>query len=407
MPPKQDSNPKILMVMNGPPWSTWTMSGVSRGVCDALLQKGVLYGAISHRCPSKRNFKKPSFFYRWGELFNQLKERFIRGDYKSWESESSSGLVDILEKAPESTAVIYTYVNPEYEPSIDLRRFRWIGISLLDAVNYQAYGHDNTDDISLKEKFQKQYQTIHQSEGIFTHSSYGADSIATDFGYPREKIFPIGAGASLNFKKKKNSDIKRYSRANILFIGRDWERKGGPLAYSAFLLLKEKIPHATLTIVGPTKQPVFGSGIIFEGFLRKHKYLEKRKLKKLYRNASLFCTPSVCETWGLVYVEAAASGLPIAGTSEWAMPDIVLDGKTGILVKERSAEKLAEAMHRILENPNETKRMGDAAMEYVDQVLDWPNVADRIMAAVSPALLQGRNPKWLPKDIVRSPSSKL
>ena len=158
--------------------------------------------------------------------------------------------------------------------------------------------------------------------------------------------------------------------------------------------------------MGPTEQPVFGNGIIFEGFLRKHKYRERRKLKKLYRNASLFCTPSVCETWGLVYVEAAASGLPVAGTDEWAMPDIVLNGKTGVLVKERSSEKLAEAMYQILKSSQEAKKMGDAAMEYVDQVLDWPNVADRMMAAVSPDLLQGRNPRWLPEDIVRQYGQK-
>lgn len=406
MASKQDSNPKILMVMNGPPWSTWTMSGVSRGVCGALLQRGVLYGAISHRCPSKRNFRKPSIFYKWAEKFQQLKDRLVKREPKPWVSESSGGLAALLGKAPESTAVVYTYVNPDFEPAMNLRRFRWIGISLLDAARHQAYGHENLDEKSLQEKFQKQYQTIHQSEGIFTHSSYGADSIARDFDYPREKIFPIGAGASLQFKYGKENSVERYRRANILFIGRDWERKGGPLAYSAFLLLREKIPHATLTIVGPTEQPVFGNGIIFEGFLRKHKYFERRKLKKLYRNASLFCTPSVCETWGLVYVEAAASGLPVAGTDEWAMPDIVLNGKTGVLVKERSAEKLAEAMYQILKSPQEAKKMGDAAMEYVDQVLDWPNVADRMMAAVSPDLLQGRNPRWLPEDIVRQHGQK-
>ena len=203
MASKQDSNPKILMVMNGPPWSTWTMSGVSRGVCGALLQRGVLYGAISYRCPSKRNFRKPSTFYKWAEKFQQLKDRLVKREPKPWVSESSAGLAALLGKAPESTAVVYTYVNPDFEPAVNLRRFRWIGISLLDAARHQAYGHENLDEKSLKEKFQKQYKTIHQSEGIFTHSSYGADSIARDFDYPREKIFPIGAGASLQFKNGK------------------------------------------------------------------------------------------------------------------------------------------------------------------------------------------------------------
>ena len=402
MASQQDSNPKILMVMNGPPWSTWTMSGVSKGVCGALLHKDVLYGAISHRCPSNRNLVKPSIFYKWGEVLQQLKDRFFKRTFEPWQSESSKGLAQILQNVPQSTAVIYTYVNPDFEPSTNIRRFRWIGISLLDAARHKAYGHEDIDDEALKEKYQKQHKTIHQSEGIFTHSSYGADSIARDFGYPRERIFPIGAGASLQFKRTENTSIERYRRSNILFIGRDWERKGGPLAHKAFLLLKEKIPHATLTIVGPTEQPVFGEGIIFEGFLRKHKFLEKRRLKKLYLKASLFCTPSVCETWGLVYVEAATSGLPVVGTDEWAMPDIVINGKTGVLTKERSPEALAEAMYLVLKDPDQAKKMGEAAMDYVEKVLDWPNVADRIIAAISPEFFQGHQPRWLPEDIERT-----
>jgi glycosyltransferase involved in cell wall biosynthesis len=398
---QKNSNPKILMVMNGPPWSTWTMSGVSKGVCGALLEKGALYGAVSHRCSSNRNFSKPSIFYKGGEFFYKLKGRIFEQSIQSWRSESSEGLAEILDQAPKSTAVIYTYVNPKYGASTNVRRFRWIGISVLDAARHEAYGHENMDDEALKEKYQKQHETIHRSEAIFTHSSYGADSIARDFDYPRENIYPIGAGASIQFKGAKNTSIERYRRSNILFIGRDWERKGGPLAYKAFMLLKEKIPHATLTIVGPTKQPVFGEGVIFEGFLRKHKYLENRKLKKLYLKASLFCTPSVCETWGLVYVEAAASGLPVVGTNEWAMPDIVINGKTGVLTQGRSPEVLAKAMYQVLKNPDEAKKMGDAAIIHVDDVLDWPNVADRIIAAISPEILENRRPNWLPEDIDR------
>jgi len=101
-------------------------------------------------------------------------------------------------------------------------------------------------------------------------------------------------------------------------------------------------------------------------------------------------------------VEAAAAGLPVVGTDEWAMPDIVVNGKTGVLTEERSPEALAEAMYQVLQDPDEAKRMGEAASNYVEEVLDWPNVADRIIAAISPESLKGRQPKWLPEDIDRS-----
>ncbi|HAB39531.1 MAG TPA: hypothetical protein DCE52_16290 [Rhodobacteraceae bacterium] len=393
--------PQIIMVMNGPPWSEWTMSGVSKGVSEALLKRGVLYGAISHRCSIKLNSKRPDRFSQLREKLRAFIGLISEPEMSPWISEDDHSLAPLLNLAPDFTPVIYTYVNPIFSQNRKLRRFRWIGISILDAVKYESYGYEGISEKTLAKKYQEQYETIHQSEAIFTHSSYGAESISRDFDYPREKIFPIGAGASIVFRYPVKSDSTRYKRANILFVGRDWERKGGPLAYDAFLLLKEKIPHATFTIVGPTVQPVFGDGVIFEGFLRKHKFFERRKIKKLYLEASLFCTPSVCETWGLVYVEAAASGLPIIGTHEWAMPDIVINGKTGVLVKERTQEALCDAMYEVLCDPLSAQRMGSAAISHVDQVLDWPNVADRIIAAISPESLQNRQPRWLPQDLDR------
>jgi glycosyltransferase involved in cell wall biosynthesis len=317
-------------------------------------------------------------------------------------SEDSPGISKYLSEVPPRTPVIYTYLNPEYRSNYNLRRFRWIGISILDAIKHGSYGYTGLSQEKADEKFLKQQETIDQSEAIFTHSSYGADSIARDFNYPREKIFPIGAGASLQFKGDKNIIKSRYSRGNILFVGRDWERKGGPLVYQAFKLLKARVPHATLTIVGPSQPPVHGEGVIFEGFLRKHKYFERRRLMELFRRASIFCTPSVCETWGLVYVEAAASGLPIVGTDEWAMPDIVVNGKTGLLCGDRTAESLSNAMFEILNDPEKANQMGLNAVRHVDEVLDWPNVVDRIIAAISPSSLNGRQPKWLPQDIERN-----
>lgn len=402
MASKITTKPKILMVMNGPPWSSWTMSGVSAGVCNELRRRDFLYGAISHRCLGTSTLKSPGYLFDLYEKACRWLNLLLSRSQKPWTSENSAGLAELLGHAPAQLPVIYTYVNPEYSELYGLRRFRWIGISILDAAHNKAYGYEDISEDSLRKKFDQQYSTVHKCEAIFTHSSYGAESIARDFNYPRDKIFPIGAGASLKFDGQKNTDIERYKRANILFVGRDWERKGGPLVYQAFLRLKEKIPEATLTIVGPTTAPVSGDGIIFEGFLRKHKYFERRRLKKLFQKASLFCTPSVCETWGLVYVEAAACGLPIVGTDEWAMPDIVINEKTGILSCERTAMVLADGMEAILSDPSVAKTMGEAAIEHVRDVLDWPHVVDRIIAGIYPESLGGRQPQWLPGDLHRT-----
>ena len=72
MPSAQTTKPKILMVMNGPPWSSWTMSGVSAGVCQELLRRDFLYGAVSNRCLSARTLRSPGYLHHFYEKFGNF-----------------------------------------------------------------------------------------------------------------------------------------------------------------------------------------------------------------------------------------------------------------------------------------------------------------------------------------------
>ena len=102
--------------------------------------------------------------------------------------------------------------------------------------------------------------------------------------------------------------------------------------------------------------------------------------------------PSICEPWGLVYVEAAQAGMPIVGFHEWSLPDIVEDGVTGRLTTTRTAQGLAEMLIDVLSDPKRASQMGRAAHRRFHDVLDWPHVVDRLLSRVMPEALNGRSP---------------
>jgi glycosyltransferase involved in cell wall biosynthesis len=174
-------------------------------------------------------------------------------------------------------------------------------------------------------------------------------------------------------------------------VGRQWERKGGPLLLEAFSRVRRIFPDATLTVVATPHSPG-GEGVNWVPALNKGNPTERRRLEELFLSASLFCMPSICECWGLVYVEAAQAGLPIAGFDDWAMPDIVEDGVTGKLTANRTAEGLADAIIDLFKDPARMQRLGQAAQRRVRQVLGWEHVVDRMLSRVMPQALQGRTP---------------
>lgn len=385
---------KILVVTEADPWSVWTISGITRRICEELRSRGLLYGAIGvsggSRIPSLGPCSRGKEFVR--RQFRRF-FRFPRGSRFVHESEGHVGKA--LSLCPEGTVVLYCFVTPAYDTNLPIRRFRFMDLSLMDAVRTGGYGLDRLSAEEVRLRFDEQLAALSGAEGVVTLSSYAADAISRDFNYPRDRITPIGAGPAVLLDEPMARNIERYSKRRILFIGRAWERKGGPLLLDAFRLLRRKMPDATLVVAGPPECPTVESGVEYHPPINKDTQQGRDALELLYRNASVFCMPSECETWGLVYVEASQRRLPIVGFSDWAVPDIVENGVTGLLGSERKPEVIAELLEEALRSPERLEQMGLAAEARVKDVLGWSHVVDRLLSRILPDALNGREPVWL------------
>ena len=90
-----------------------------------------------------------------------------------------------------------------------------------------------------------------------------------------------------------------------------------------------------------------------------------QELADLYRRARVFVMPSYYETFGISVIEAMAFGLPVVAANVGGLPEVVEDGVTGILVPPKDSEALAEALVRLLRDPDLCARMGRAGRERV------------------------------------------
>jgi phosphatidylinositol alpha-1,6-mannosyltransferase len=143
--------------------------------------------------------------------------------------------------------------------------------------------------------------------------------------------------------------------------------KGIDLVMRALTILAARgIPYR-YTVGGDGSERKFLEALVDELGLRDKVHfkgaVEGEEKWHLLRNADVFVMPSREEGFGIAFIEAAAFGVPAVGSRTGGIPDAVVDGQTGILVPEGTAEGLADALTFLYRKPEIRKQMGRAARE--------------------------------------------
>ena len=211
------------------------------------------------------------------------------------------------------------------------------------------------------------------AEAVFTYSEFARRSVIGDYGCPPENVVAIGAGANQQLDSLEN---RSYGRMRALFVGYDFERKGGRDLLNAWRLVRDRVPDAELILAGPRSDPApgFGHGVSWHG------RVDRAELGRLYRSCDVFVLPSMFEPWGHVFVEAMGYGLACIGCDSCAMPELIEEGVTGRLVARAEPEPLADALTEILVNPDTAARMGRAGHARVRARWQWDQVVDRLVS---------------------------
>jgi starch synthase len=151
-------------------------------------------------------------------------------------------------------------------------------------------------------------------------------------------------------------------RPMCLFMGGDFPRKGG------FDLLEAWVKggfggRADLTLV--TEWPIPGP---LPPGVRQCRGVRSQNAAwaSSWRDADLFVMPTRNEAFGLVFQEAAAAGIPAIGSRLNAIPEIIDDGKTGLLVTPGNTAELVEALTRLIDSADLRERLGRAARRKVE-----------------------------------------
>jgi glycosyltransferase involved in cell wall biosynthesis len=242
--------------------------------------------------------------------------------------------------------------------------------------NSFAVGKLSASQLDIAEGIQT--RNLESAAGVFASCEWTAESLVGDCGVPRDKIHIIYTGGNLDFS---TAGAVEREKNEILFVGRDWDRKGGPLLEEAFQKVRRAIPTARLTIVG-CSPAVSSPGIFVEGPLRVHNDTEHMRLQELYLRATCFCLPSHFDPFPNVLIEAAWAGLPVVTVDTGSRAEAVVNGQTGILIPRPDSDLLADALIEVLSDRERAEQMGKLARERAEELFSWDRIVARILHVV-------------------------
>ncbi len=212
----------------------------------------------------------------------------------------------------------------------------------------------------------------------FTMSHHVRRSIIEQYGGDPRTVSCIYAGTNA-MEEPVALDNGGYSNQCVLFVGRDWERKGGPGLAEAFRIVLRKHPRARLLIVGCSPRLDVPNCEIAGP-------LPLEEVRRYFSRASIFCMPSSVEPFGIVYIEALLSRLPVVASRIGALPDFIEEGVGGVLVEPGQVSGLAEALDILLSDPAKCRRFGEAGHEVVRARYNWESVGRKMKGEMMAAL---------------------
>jgi len=214
---------------------------------------------------------------------------------------------------------------------------------------------------------------------VFTLSRWAADSVVQQYGIPSERVVVVGAGANLGIRPHRNHDS---ANPYLLFVGLDWEQKGGPLVLEAFRRLRSRYPALHLKIVGCTPA-IAEPGVDVIGYLSPSQPPTRRQLESLYAGASCFVLLSRFDCFPNVVLEAQLVGVPVVVLRGQGRAEAVRHAETGMVVDRPEAGLVAAAIEVVLRDSFDQGRLGQEAWRWAEQRFTWPKVVDRILTEMN------------------------
>ena len=268
------------------------------------------------------------------------------------------GVVTLLRQAPADGLFIHTQMSSLLLFDVMTRVPTVVSMDATPA-NYddvgEAYGHHRQTPTLESAKLAVNRRAFSRAAALTTWSDWAASSLVDDYGISDRKITVIPPGVDLQ-RFSPRADKQTNARVRLLFVGGDFQRKGGKDLFAAVSQLGDCVELDVVTSAPPAEVPL---GV------RIHTGVPNTStvLMDLFRSADVFVLPTRGDCFGIAIAEAMASGLPVVSCAVGAVPELVAHDDTGLLVPPAAPRELAAALRLLAARPEMRVRMGKRGLQ--------------------------------------------
>jgi glycosyltransferase involved in cell wall biosynthesis len=222
-----------------------------------------------------------------------------------------------------------------------------------------------------------------RADRVFVTSEYSRRAAISAYGLAPARVRVVPEGVDPEFWRP--ADTAPSGHPVVVSVARQYPRKNTRTLLEAVPAVLERVPNLECRIVGGGPELPRLRQLVRRLRVERHVKLlgalpRAEDVREEYRRASVFCLLSLQEGFGIAFLEAMATGLPIVGADFGGVPEVVPHGEVGLLVDGRSAPAVSAALVRLLEDEPQRKRLARAGRERAMRYA-WPLVARAFLEA--------------------------
>ncbi|MGF1585953.1 MAG: glycosyltransferase family 4 protein [Bacteroidales bacterium] len=244
-------------------------------------------------------------------------------------------------------------------------------------VNLHDYypGYTNLFRFSSKESNSIEQNAINNSSIVICASKWAADSVTEQYRFPARNVHVLPRGANIDFvpdiqqilKKKKNNICQ------LLFIGKEYKRKGFQLAFKTMQYIRSVGLPVKLIAVGFTPPPEYiDKDLEIIDYIDKNTTEGMERFHSLMLNSDFYLQPTRAECMGIAFCEAASFGLPVITTDTGGVTEVVKDGVNGFALPYQSDHtEYGDKIISIFKSDKDYYNLIKSSRDYYEKRLNW------------------------------------
>jgi glycosyltransferase involved in cell wall biosynthesis len=367
--------PLIAAVAPADPLAASTFSGLSQQLFTNLRHRGYRLESVASRTIRLTDLIQGAVDWRAMTKARSRSTPRVRPDWL-W---SRQGFEKLSRRATaaidvNTTAIIQigTQVLPSL-PGVPLHCVT--DTTIVQAIGAGQFSISRASTRVISEAIECQREVFNACTKVFVLSEWAGRSVREDYNIEARKVVVTGAGANVTPPRGLASPSPG---GHVLFVGMDWEQKGGPLLLSSFRILRKRIPQARLVIVGCSPE-IVEEGVEVVGPLRRWQPAENERLVHLFATAGCFSILPEFDAFPNVLLEAGAFGLPVVATPEGSRPEVVVDQLTGMLARRRDPVEIADLLEQVLSDGELFARLSAGARDLHRRKFNWTTVTSALL----------------------------